>query len=144
MDYIESSKTVVAYALSRVEAVFSTINYEDLARSQTDNESLGSFLNNSQSSLQLEKVTLPGSLTSIYCDTSTGKPCPFLTTRFRRNVFIFAANRKVFTHPRWFNRSITYHRLLQILFDNHWPFHSLARGQPLKGHIERIGLHWID
>ena len=27
-------------------------------------------------------------------------------------------------------------RLLQILFNHHWPFHSLARGLPLKGHIK--------
>ena len=85
IDYINGSKNVVAKALSRVEAVSSSINCEDLT--QTNDESLESFLKNSQYSLQLEKVTLPGSLTSIYCDTSTGKPSPFLTTPFQQNVF---------------------------------------------------------
>ena len=87
IDYIKGSENVVAEALSRVEAVSSSISYEDLARSQTDDESLESFLKNSQYSLQLEKVTLPSSLTSIHCDTPTGKPGPFLNTPFRRTVF---------------------------------------------------------
>ena len=50
IDYIEGSKNVVVVALSCVEAV-SFINYEDLSRSQTNDESLESFLKNSQSSL---------------------------------------------------------------------------------------------
>ena len=50
IDYIEGSKNVVADTLSRVEAVYSSINYGDLARSQTNDESLESFLKNSQSS----------------------------------------------------------------------------------------------
>ena len=78
---------MVVNDLSRIQAISSSINYEDLAQSQTSDESLESFLKNSQHSLQLEKVTLPSSLTSIYCDTPTGKPGPFLNTPFRRTVF---------------------------------------------------------
>ena len=87
IDSIEGSKIVVTDDLSRIKAVSLLINYEDLVRSQNDDESIHHFLKNSQSSINLDKVMLPGSLISIYCDTSTGKPYPFLTTYFWRNAF---------------------------------------------------------
>ena len=85
--HIEGSKNIIADTMSRVEAISSSINYEDLAESQKDDQSLHNFLHDSHSSLRLEKVTIPGSLISLYCDMSTGKPRPFLTAPFRSIAF---------------------------------------------------------
>ncbi|CAB0040714.1 unnamed protein product [Trichogramma brassicae] len=84
--YIKGAENVVADALSRVEAI-SSINYEELARSQATDETLKSFINDPGTSLRLQKIELPGLRTSVYCDVSTGKQRPFLTAPFRRAAF---------------------------------------------------------
>uniref|UniRef100_A0ABD2WA59 RNA-directed DNA polymerase n=1 Tax=Trichogramma kaykai TaxID=54128 RepID=A0ABD2WA59_9HYME len=84
--YIKGAENVVADALSRVEAV-SSINYEELARSQAADETLEGFLTDPGTSLRLKKIELPGLRTPIYCDVSTGKQRPFLTAPFRRAAF---------------------------------------------------------
>ena len=52
--------------------------------------------------------------------------------------FIFTANRKIFTHPRRFNWSITCHRFLKILLKHHRSFHSMARSISYRKNISAL------
>lgn len=86
--HINGSDNVVADSMSRVEAISSFVDYKKLADSQRhDDELQGLLLEPSSSSLQLELVPIPGSLDTLYCDLSTGKPRPFVTAPFRRDIF---------------------------------------------------------
>ncbi|CAB0030693.1 unnamed protein product [Trichogramma brassicae] len=84
--YIKGAENVVADELSRIEAV-SSIDYEELSRSQATDETLKSFLKDPGTSLHPQKIELPGLRTSVYCDVSTHKQRPFLTAPFRRSAF---------------------------------------------------------
>lgn len=83
--YIKGTDNVVADAMSRVESISLEEDYQALAESQERDEELkeaGSF-----TSLKLRKIVVPGTDTSIICDTSTGRPRPYLTLPFRRAAF---------------------------------------------------------
>lgn len=92
IEYIKGSDNFVADAFSRVETLSPALNYEELARSHNKDKSLHDYLTNSNPSLQLKKIILPTTSTSIHCDTSTGKPRPFVTAPLRRLVFIMIHN----------------------------------------------------
>jgi len=64
----------------------SHLDYSALARSQDQDAELKGILNHG-SALRLEGVHIPGTDASLYCDTSTSQPWPFITTPFRRQVF---------------------------------------------------------
>jgi len=64
----------------------SPLDYPALARSQDQDAELKDSLQHG-SALRLERVHIPGTDVSLYCDTSTSQPRPFITTPFRRQVF---------------------------------------------------------
>jgi len=67
-------------------ALKSSLNYQALASSQGNTDELKNYLG-SDSVLCLEKLPIPGLNISVYCDTTTGRPKPFLTPTFRRMAF---------------------------------------------------------
>lgn len=77
----------VADALSRVEAISTSLRYDELAESQNNDEELKSFLTASDTTLHLKQVRLTASDIPVYCDISTGSVRPFVTKPFRRQVF---------------------------------------------------------
>jgi transposase InsO family protein len=84
--HVSGTDNVVADALSRVESISSPLDLKELAESQDHDEELKSYLQES-SSLKLEEVVIPGFTIKIFCDVSTGRPRPFVTTQFRRQIF---------------------------------------------------------
>ena len=87
-DFIHVSwqDNVVANALSRANSFTTPLDYHALASSQDQDAELQDVLING-SALRLERVHIPGTDVNIYCDTSTPQARPFITTRFRRQVF---------------------------------------------------------
>jgi hypothetical protein len=77
---------VVADALSRVESITAAPSPEALAASQEDDGKLRALLA-SDMALRLEKQQIPGTAVSIYCDTSAGKPRPYVPGALRLQVF---------------------------------------------------------
>ncbi|KOC58837.1 Gag-Pol polyprotein [Habropoda laboriosa] len=74
------------------------LDFEDLAKSQSEDEELKTYVrDNTGSALRLEKVTLPETRTTIYCDTSTNATRPFITKPLRRAAFDTIHR---FSHPR--------------------------------------------
>jgi hypothetical protein len=69
-----------------VDSVTSPIDYPALARSQDQDAELKDILQHG-SALRLERVHVPGTDVSLYCDTSTSQLRPFITTPFRCQVF---------------------------------------------------------
>jgi len=86
IQHIKGDENIVADTMSRIEVVSLPLDYQALAASQDTDDELKHFTDNN-SSLHLEKVLVPGSSAYIYCDTSTGRPRPFLPQRFRRHAF---------------------------------------------------------
>ena len=72
--------------LSRANSVTTPLDYHALARSQDQDAELQDILKHG-SALRLERVHNPGTDISVYCDTFTPQPRPFITTPFRRQVF---------------------------------------------------------
>lgn len=84
--HIFGINNVVADTLSRVEEIVDPLNFELLAESQQQNEKLKTFLQR-KSDLKLEKIKIPGTEISIYCDTSRNVLRPYLTKAFRKKTF---------------------------------------------------------
>ncbi|CAK1585830.1 unnamed protein product [Parnassius mnemosyne] len=80
--HIAGKENVVADALSRIDEITEAINYEALARDQEIDLELQGLLKNG-TGLRIEK--LPNS--NLYCDVSTGKNRPYITPKFRKQVF---------------------------------------------------------
>ncbi|XP_076660583.1 uncharacterized protein LOC143363941 [Halictus rubicundus] len=68
--HVSGKDNVIADALSRIAEISSTVDYVKLAESQQQDEELRMFLQ-SDSSLVLKRVALPGTSTELYCDTAT-------------------------------------------------------------------------
>ncbi|KAG6438720.1 hypothetical protein O3G_MSEX000172 [Manduca sexta] len=83
--HVSGKDNVVADTMSRVESINLLDDYGALAKDQENDSELKEMI--SKSSLKLEKVPIPGKNLSIFCDTSTGKPRPYLTPPFRRAYF---------------------------------------------------------
>jgi cleavage and polyadenylation specificity factor subunit 1 len=77
---------VVADVLSRVESITAARSQDELAASQEDDGELRALLA-SDTALRLEKQQIPGTAVSIYCDTSAGKPWPYVPGPLRLQVF---------------------------------------------------------
>jgi hypothetical protein len=75
--HISGQDNVVADALSRVESATAPPSYNALAASQDSDDKLRTLLG-SNTALQLEKLPIPGTTVSIYCDTSARKPQPYV------------------------------------------------------------------
>jgi cleavage and polyadenylation specificity factor subunit 1 len=84
--HIAGSDNVVADALSRVEELEVSIDYQALAASQEQDQELRE-LRQGASSLQLKQVQIPGTTTPVTCDISTATARPFVTPEFRRAAF---------------------------------------------------------
>jgi cleavage and polyadenylation specificity factor subunit 1 len=80
--HVSGQDNVVADALSRANSIMSPLDYPALAHSQDQDAVL-----QHGSVLRLERVHIPGTDVSLYCDTSTSQPRPFITTPFRCLVF---------------------------------------------------------
>jgi len=72
------------------------LDYHALASSQDQDVELQDILKNG-STLLLERVHITGTDVNLYCDTSTPKPRPFITTPFKRRVFNILHG---LSHPR--------------------------------------------
>jgi cleavage and polyadenylation specificity factor subunit 1 len=71
--HISGQVNIVADALSRVELITTPVTHDALAAVQDDDDELRTLLV-SNTSLQLEKLLIPGASFELYCDTSAGKP----------------------------------------------------------------------
>lgn len=78
--HIPGSDNVVADTLSRLEEITEIIDYKELARDQRKDSELQDVLK-SETALTLELHD------NIYCDTSTGRTRPFITPKFRKQIF---------------------------------------------------------
>jgi hypothetical protein len=77
---------VVADALSRVESITAPPSYDTLAASQDGDDELQTLLG-SNTALRLEKLPIPSTMVSIYCDTSAGRSRAYVPAPLRLQVF---------------------------------------------------------
>jgi cleavage and polyadenylation specificity factor subunit 1 len=84
--HVSGQDNVVADALLRANSVTTPLDYHSLASSQGWDAELQHILKNG-SALRLEQVPIPGTDVTLYCDTSTSQPRPFITTPLRHQVF---------------------------------------------------------
>lgn len=84
--HVAGKDNIVADALSRVETVHAPLDYVALAADQANDMELEKCLQGG-SNLQLRKVRIPGIDTQLYCDLSTNRARPFVTTKFRSEAF---------------------------------------------------------
>lgn len=82
---IKGADNVVADAMSRIESISLEDDLAALAQSQQNDEELAEV--RGHTSLKLERVPIPDTNITLLCDTSTGRPRPYLTPSFRRAVF---------------------------------------------------------
>lgn len=84
--HISGKNNITADLLSRIEQI-QAIDYNQLADDQTTDEELQQIVNgNVQTALDLKQILIPGSVKTLYCDTSTNRIRPYITPRFRRAV----------------------------------------------------------
>lgn len=84
--HISGKDNVVADTLSRVDELHMPVDLDVLAKSQATDPDLAKVLRG-ETSLRLEKMTIPGSRTELYCDVSTPTPRPFVPANCREQVF---------------------------------------------------------
>jgi cleavage and polyadenylation specificity factor subunit 1 len=77
---------VVTDALSRVEAVCTSVSPEALAEAQATDAELANLLQGT-TALRLEKIQIPGTDITLQCDTSTNRPRPYVPETLRRRMF---------------------------------------------------------
>lgn len=85
IQYVRGEDNVVADTLSRIEAISLEDDFAALAQSQMSDIELAKMQEGS--ALKLEQVVIPGTNITLICDTSTGRPRPYLTSPFRRAAF---------------------------------------------------------
>lgn len=73
--YISGQENVVADALSRIEEISPSLDYQELARSQESDPELHSLLVRG-TALKLEKISTAHCSSPVYCDTSVQPPRP--------------------------------------------------------------------
>jgi cleavage and polyadenylation specificity factor subunit 1 len=73
--HISGQDNVVADGLTRVESVTATPSYDALAAAQDGDDELRTLLGPT-TALRLEKLPIPGTTVSFYCDTSAGRSRP--------------------------------------------------------------------
>ena len=87
--HIKGANNPVADALSRIEVNSlgqqQAIDFETMATAQSNDPELSKL--ESSSSLQLSKVPIPASATTLICDLSRGVPRPVVPASLRRVVF---------------------------------------------------------
>jgi len=75
--HISRQDNVVADALSHVETIYTSISPEVLAEAQATDAELTALLQGT-TALRLEKIQIPGSDVALHCDTTTGRPRPYI------------------------------------------------------------------
>lgn len=87
IQHVSGADNVVADAFSRVAAVSSVeVPLADIAAEQLHDDELKLLLTGT-TSLRLTQLPIPGSNSLIYCDTSTGRPRPYVPLRLRQRIF---------------------------------------------------------
>jgi hypothetical protein len=84
--HISGQDNVIADALSLVESVTAPPSYDALAASKDGDDELRT-LHGSTNVLRLEKLSVPSTTVSIYCDTSAGRSLPYVPGPLRLEVF---------------------------------------------------------
>ena len=84
--HISGQDNIVASALSRVKVITMPVTHDALAATQADDDELRTLLVNS-TMLQLKKILIPGTTVELYCDTSCGKPRPYVPSPLHSQVF---------------------------------------------------------
>ncbi|KMQ86467.1 pol polyprotein [Lasius niger] len=72
ISYIQGQENIVADSLSRIDAlrIPSIINFEELAKTQLEDEELNGLLKDNQSPLKLQKLTFGPDHQALYCNVS--------------------------------------------------------------------------
>ncbi len=96
--YVPGLENVPADAMSRLSAlsVPSGMPYEEIAKEQENDTELQEILASGKSSLKLQKMKVPGTATSIYCDVTDNRNRPYLPSKFRFPAFQLVHN---LSHP---------------------------------------------
>jgi hypothetical protein len=84
--YISGQDNVVADALSRVEAVGTSVSPEALAEAQDTDAELITLLQGA-TALRLGKIQVPSTDIALHCDTTITRPRPYVPATLRRQVF---------------------------------------------------------
>jgi cleavage and polyadenylation specificity factor subunit 1 len=84
--HISGQNNIVADTLSRIESITTPPSYDAMASAQATDDELQRLLT-STTALQLDKHFIPGTSVSLYCDSSTGKPRPYVPSPLRFQVF---------------------------------------------------------
>lgn len=85
IQHIPGKNNVVADTLSRTDEITQPIELTNLAKAQEFDEELKQLLK-TETSLQLIKMTVPGTQDHIYYDQSTGTLRPYITRHLRKQV----------------------------------------------------------
>ena len=83
--HISGQDNIVADALSRFEAISAPVTHDAFAAVQEKDDELRSLLV-STTALQLERLLISGTSVELYCDTSSGKPRPYVPSPLRRQI----------------------------------------------------------
>lgn len=83
--HITGDENPVADALSRLDELDTFTQWENLEQAQRREEDNGD--RPTGTSFKLEKIRIPGSLTTILCETTTSTPRPYLPPAFRKAAF---------------------------------------------------------
>ena len=86
IQHISGQYNIVADTLSRVDAISTPITHDILAEAQENDEGLQKYLV-CDTSMQLDKILVPGTSVEMYCDTARNRPRPFVPSTLRRQVF---------------------------------------------------------
>ncbi|RVE51202.1 hypothetical protein evm_004167 [Chilo suppressalis] len=94
--HISGKENITADALSRVEVISIPPDFETIAQKQHNDPEIRELLENNSSSLKLQKVPVPGTDITLYCDVSQSRPRPYIPKELRRSIFDNAHN---MSHP---------------------------------------------
>ena len=86
IQHVSGKENIVADALSRVDAISASPTQEALATAQETDEELQRLLIGG-TSLQLDKIPVPGTSVALFCDTAHDRPRPFIPSPLRKQVF---------------------------------------------------------
>lgn len=85
--HVKGVDNTVADAMSRIEAISFDADNSALASCQEHDDELKKYRNDTNSSLKLENVAVPGTSITLICDMSTGRPRPFVPEPMRKKIF---------------------------------------------------------
>lgn len=95
--YIPGEQNITADCLSRVDVIQTQIiDFEQMAKDQEKDEELNKLLNDKNTSLELRKLLVPNTKSSMYCDISNSRIRPFVPLKHRRTVI---ENMHRLSHP---------------------------------------------